>query len=87
MGIFHEMYVPLRLAGIHFFALFGRAGVDVMIQGLGEYDKRIVNAAETKLKNMGSKANRALIKALKSKNSLIQSRAANLLGNLGDDYN
>ncbi len=78
--IFHEFYVLIRLAGIHFFGLFGRAGVEVLIEGLNESDERIVKLAEDKLKRMGSKAMPALIKALNSKNTLIQSRSAKLLG-------
>jgi len=38
--IFHEFYVLLRLAGIHFFGLFGRTGVEVLIEGLNESDER-----------------------------------------------
>ncbi len=83
--IFHEIYVLLRLAGIHFFGLFGRAGVEVLIEGLNESDERIVKLAEDKLKHMGSKAMPALIKALNSKNTLIQSRSAKLLGNIGPE--
>ncbi|MBT8373107.1 MAG: HEAT repeat domain-containing protein, partial [Deltaproteobacteria bacterium] len=79
--IFHEIYVLLRLAGIHFFGLFGRAGAEVLIEGLNESDERIVKLAEHKLNHMGDKATPALIKALNSKNALIQSRAAKLLGN------
>jgi len=83
--IFHKIYVLLRLAGIHFFGLFGRAGVEVLIEGLNESDERIVKLAEDKLKHMGSKATSALIKALNSKNTLIQSRSAKLLGNMGPE--
>ncbi len=83
--IFHEFYVLLRLAGTHFFGLFGRAGVEVLIEGLNESDERIVKLAENKLKHMGSKSTPALIKALNSKNALIQSRAAKLLGNMGPE--
>ena len=83
--IFHEFYVLLRLAGIHFFGLFGRAGVEVLIEGLNESNERIVKLAEDKLKHMGSKATPALIKALNSKNTLIQRRSAKLLGNMGPD--
>jgi HEAT repeat protein len=85
MSFFHEIYVLLRLAGIHFFGLFGRAGVEVLIEGLNESDERIVKLAEDKLRYMGSKATASLIKALNSKNTLIQSRTAKLLGNMGPE--
>lgn len=81
----HELYVLLRLMGIHVFGLFGRAGAAVLIEGLNESDERIVRLAEAKLTHMGRNATPALINALNSKNTLMQSRAAKLLGNMGPD--
>jgi HEAT repeat protein len=83
--IFHELYVLLRLAGIHFFGLFGRAGAEVLIEGLKESDERIVKLAEAKLTHMGHRARPALIKALDSKNTLMQCHAAKLLGTMGPE--
>lgn len=79
-----DLYVGLRLLGIHFFKKFGRAGIPVLLEGLNEGDERIVEAATSALRSMGIKILPYLEKACKGKKPMLRIRAIKLLGELGE---